>query len=436
MLISGGTVVDIEGTPAVRDVELRDGAVAEPSGACADVLSAQRCLVLPGLVNAHDHLRSLLPFTRRADTSSLADLIESAQRASVVASAADYGALTALASARLLLSGVVSAVDHVYPLHGDGMVQATVAGHAHVGLPAQVAYGLLTAGPAEIVEGIDKQLARAVSAADAVLPADRLYLAPVSLRQTSVAGYRAAVAAADRTGLRLYTHIAETTDEVQRCLAEHGRRPVELLHDIGFLRPGTVLVHCVHLSEHEIELLAQNSVAVAYCPSNHLKLAKGFAPVLALRAAGVRVCLGVDGMTDLFAEMRQAAYAQGSAAGRPGVLGTEAVLRMATAEGHAALGERTGWLRPGDPADLITVRSDDAMLAPLVDPVHALVNRGSGASVRDVVVAGEAVVRDGRLLRAELADIAERAWQATRGIAERSGKEVPTDWSWQRFSSA
>ncbi|GLY71699.1 S-adenosylhomocysteine deaminase [Amycolatopsis taiwanensis] len=439
LLIRGGSVVsvvtadDTPDTPLPRDLELRDGVITDPSGGATEELDARGCLVFPGLVNGHDHLRSMLPSTRRADTSALADVIEAGQRASVVTTPADYRALTALASARQLLSGTVGVVDHVYPLHRDGMLQAIVDGHADVGLRAHVAYGLLTAGPAEVLSSIDAQLARAVSAADEVLPADRLYLAPVSLRQTSVDGYRAAVAAADRTGLRLYTHVAESTDEVEQCLAEHGKRPIELLHDIGFLRPGTVLVHCVQLSEREIDLLAQNSVAVAYCPSNHLKLAKGVAPVLAMREAGVRVCLGVDGMTDLFAEMRQAVYVQGSAARRPGALDTQAALRMATADGCAALGEKSGWLRPGDPADLITVRMDNAMLAPLTDPAYALVHRGSGAAVRDVVVAGEPVVREGALVRADLGELIEHAWQATRGIAVRSGRQVPSDWSWQRF---
>ncbi|GAA1571799.1 amidohydrolase [Kribbella hippodromi] len=394
---------------------VRDGTVAEANdlNLPAD-LSVAGKVVLPGLVNGHDHLRSLLPFTRRSDTSALADLIEAGRLAGTAATAEDYRALTALASARQVLSGVVSAVDHVYPLHDEAMLRAVVEGHAEAGLRGQIAYGVSTA--------ID--LDRAVAAADDVVPAERLYLAPVSLRQTSVDDYRASVAAAERTGLRLYTHIAETRDEVERCQAETGLRPIEFLHSIGFLRPGTVLVHCVQVNDAEIELLAQNSVSVVYCPSNHLKLAKGFAPVLAMRDAGVRVCLGIDGMTDLFTEMRQAVYAQGSAAARPGALTTESAWRMGTTDGSAAIGD-------GDPG-LITVAADDVRLAPLVDPVHALVHRGSGPQVRDVLVDGELVVRDGELVKADLAELTERAWKATRGIAERTGKEVRSDWNWQQ----
>jgi cytosine/adenosine deaminase-related metal-dependent hydrolase len=440
MRIAGGTVVTGYAGPERRDIAIAGGVLtAPPAGGAelpavppaggADVRDATGRLVLPGLVNAHDHLRSMLPVTGRGDTSALADVIAAGQSASAVATAAEYRALTALAAARMVLSGVTTAVDHVYPLHRPGMLAAVAAGHADVGLRAHLAYGLMTEGPAELVGDLDRQLAAAVDAAGNEVPAERLYLAPVSLRQTSLDGYRAAVATADRTGLRLYTHIAESTDEVERCRAEHGVRPVELLHRIGFLRPGTVLVHCVYLSEHEIELLAANSVAVAYCPSNHLKLAKGFAPVVAMRAAGVRVCLGIDGMTDLFTEMRQAVYAQGSAAGRPGALPSTAAFRMATGEGAAALGQPGGALRAGEPADLITLRTD-VSLQPLADPVQACVHRAHGRDVVDVVIAGEPVVRDGRLVRADAAELARRAWEVTRDLARRTGREVADDWRW------
>lgn len=442
--IVGGTVVTGYGEPRQRDITIVDGRIARsadqaavdrPDG--ADVLQAVGKLVLPGLVNAHDHLRSMLPVTRRGDTSGLAEMIRTSQLASALATPADYRALTAIAAARAVASGITTAVDHVYPLHRPGLLAAVVAGHADVGLRAHIGYGLLTEGPSELVGALDDQVAAAIAAADTELPAHRLYLAPVSLRQTSLEGYRAAVAAADRTGLRLYTHIAESTDEVEQCVARHGMRPVELLHHIGFLRPGTVIVHCVHLTDHEIELIAANSVAVAYCPSNHLRLAKGFAPVVAMRAAGVRVCLGVDGMDDMFTEMRQAVYAQGSAVGRTGALPSLDALAMATGEGATAIGEEAtghapaGRLHAGERADLITVRTDFPSWQPLADPVQAFVHRGHGRDVADVLVDGEFVVRDGRLQGADLAELAERAWATTRDLARRSGREVDADWWWR-----
>ncbi|MFI6600023.1 amidohydrolase family protein [Nonomuraea sp. NPDC050536] len=361
-------------------------------------------ITLPGLVNTHDHLRSLLPMTRRADTAGLAEMIKAGQEAGAAATAADYRALTALAAARMALSGVTTVVDHVYPLHDPDMLAAVAAGHADVGIRARLAYGIVRT----------EDVARAEAAAQDI---KNIYLAPVSIRQTGVEGYRAAVQAADRTGLCLYTHVAETADEVRNCAAEHGKRPVELLHDLGFLRPGTVLVHCVYLSEREIELLAETGTAVAYCPTNHLKLAKGFAPITKLRAAGVRVGLGIDGMTDLFTEMRQAVYAQGQAAGRPGALTSEEAFLMATEEGAAAVQADTR-------ADMVTLRPSVAM-RPLVDPLQAVVHRAHGTQVVDVRIDGEFVVRGGRLARADEEELGERAWQVTRDLATRTGRRFP-----------
>ncbi|NUR84611.1 MAG: amidohydrolase family protein, partial [Nonomuraea sp.] len=309
-----------------------------------------------------------------------------------------------LASARMVLSGVTTAVDHVYPIHGPEWLDAVAAAHARIGLRVRLAHGIRNAGE--------------VSRAEAAVSDHKdIYLAPISLRSSGVDGFRAAVQAADRSGQDLYTHVAETAAEVEQCLAEHGKRPVELLHELGFLRPGTVLVHCVYLSDREIDLIAETGTAVAYCPTNHLKLAKGFAPVTKLRARGVTVGLGIDGMTDLFAEMRQAVYAQGQAVGKPGALTSEEAFSMATAEGAAAI-------RADTAGDVVTLQAGVAM-RPLVDPMQAVVHRATGQQVVDVRVDGELVVRGGRLARADEEELGEQAWQAMSGLATRTGRRFP-----------
>jgi cytosine/adenosine deaminase-related metal-dependent hydrolase len=442
--VRGGIPVTADTEPAPGDLQIADGRFIEPTRSPAadsgppggdgmpggdgtagggSVLDAADAILLPGLVNAHDHLRSFLPATRRSETMSLAELVSAGGGASAAAGPADYRALTALAAARNLRSGVTSVIDHVYPLHRAGLLEAVAAGHADVGLRGSIAVGMMTRGDARLCTTPQQAIALLESAADSVLPADRLFLAPVSLRQTDIEAYRLAARFADRTGVRLYTHISESADEVQQCLAEHGVRPVRLLADQGFLRPGTVLVHCVHLDDADIELLAGSGAHVVYCPTNHLRLAKGFAPVTALRGAGVNVCLGIDGMDDLFVEMRQAVYAQGQAAGRPGVLGTAEALSMATTAGAAALGVPgvTGRFSPGDAADLVVLRSTGVHLQPLADPRYAAVTRAHGADVTDVLVGGRPVLRDGRLTQADERELVHRARAVTGRLAGTVG---------------
>ena len=427
-MVSGWAVDGGTADPAFSTARIVDGRVRlEPAVAPA---GPPRSLLVPGLTNLHEHLRAMMPTGRRSEGAPLREVITASARAQEVATASDYEVLTALGSARQVRSGVTSVIDHVYPLHRPELLAAAVRGHQKVGLRASVALGIMTHGHEPICTTVDDVVALAARSADELLPQEQLFLAPVSLRQTSVAAYTDAVKAAGREGLRLYTHIAETTEEVDQCVTEHGVRPVELLHRIGFLRPGTILVHCLHLTDAEIELIASTGTQVAYCPTNHLKLAKGFAPVVELLEAGVLVGLGVDGMESLQHEMRQAIYAQGQAQGNTAALGSTATFAMATDRGAQALAVPgvTGTL--ADAPDLVRLDTSRSAIQPLVDPVWSIVNRTGPQDVTDVVVDGTTVVRDRTLVTTDEDALVEEAAVTTRRLAERAGSFVPADWKY------
>jgi len=424
--LRGWTVDSPSAEPVYATADLVDGRVRlEPAKPPA---GPPRSLLIPGLTNLHEHLRSMMPTGRRSEGAPLREVITAAARAQEVATAADYEALTALGSARQVRGGVTSVIDHVYPLHRPELLAGAVRGHQRVGLRASVALGIMTDGHEPICTTVEDVVALAARSADELLPREQLFLAPVSLRQTAVAAYSAAVAAADCEGLRLYTHIAETQDEVDRCVAEHGMRPVELLHSLGFLRPGTILVHCLHLTDKEIELIATTGTRVAYCPTNHLKLAKGFAPVVELLEAGVLVGLGVDGMESLLHEMRQAVYAQGQAQWDTAALSSSATFAMATEQGAQALGViGVGGNLAGAP-DLVRLDTSRSATQPLVDPVWTIVNRTAPQDVTDVVIDGTTVVLDRTLVIADENALVDEAAHVTRHLAERAGSFVPADW--------
>ncbi|WP_147918855.1 amidohydrolase family protein [Ruania zhangjianzhongii] len=413
----------VEPFPATAQVQSGAGvSVRAADGASATL--AHGAALLPGLVNMHDHLRAFLPTGRASEGVPLTTAITSSSAAQAVAEPEDYRTLTAIAAARQALAGVTSVVDHVYPLHRPGLLEAVVAGHREVGIRGYVALGIMTRGQPDLCTSVAEIANLAERAADQLLPKERLYLAPVSLRQNEPGDYAEAAAAADRLGLRLYTHIAETPAEVEACLAQHGLRPLELLHRAGFLRPGTVVVHGVQLTDTEIELVAATGTIVAYCPTNHLRFAKGVAPVVELLSAGATVTLGIDGMESLFHEMRQAAYAQGQAAGDPGALGSAAAFEMATAAGAQALRLPTGF----DGGDLVRLDLTAPQFQPLVDPVWSVVHRAGLGDVTDVVVGGRSIVRDGELVLADRFALAEKAAATIRRLAERAGSSVPDVW--------
>lgn len=374
----------------------------------------------PGLVNMHDHLRAFLPTGRAGENAPLAEVVTRAAAAQAVAGPEEYHALTALAAARQVLAGTTTVVDHVYPLRTEGVLEAVVEAHEVVGVRGVVAVGVLTRCPAELRTTVDDALAL-VAGLTPGRRASGLSLAPVSLRQNSVDDFREAAVAAAEAGLGLYTHIAENEAEVEQCVAEHGRRPVELLADCGFLGERTVLVHAICLSDTEIRLLADSGTTAVYCPTNHARLAKPVARVPELLTAGVPVVLGVDGAESIWHEMRQAIAVQAQRWGRPGVLSTDAALAMATTTARECL-QRNGTATGSPVGDEVVVDLTGPGVQPLADLDWTLVHRVVPADVRDVTVAGRQVVADGRLLTADVHHLARAARESTDRIAQRSGR--------------
>jgi len=206
-------------------------------------------------------------------------------------------------------------------------------------------------------------------------------------------------------GLRLHCHVHETTAEIAGSLETHGERPLARLERLGVLGPGFIAVHCVHLDANDIAMLAGHRVHVAHCPASNLKLASGFAPTAALRAAGVNVGLGTDSAAsnnrlDLFGELRLAALLAKGATGDATVWDATEALRAATLGGAEALGlaDEIGSLESGKSADLLAVDLSHPSLQPVFDPCSHLVHVAGREQVREVWVAGQRRVRQGQLV--------------------------------------
>jgi cytosine/adenosine deaminase-related metal-dependent hydrolase len=212
-------------------------------------------------------------------------------------------------------------------------------------------------------------------------------------------------------GLKLHTHLAETAEEEAYCRERYDCRPVEYLERLGWLGGDVWCAHCVHLDDADVARFAETGTGVAHCPSSNLRLGAGIARVRRLLDARVRVGLGVDGSAsnergDLALEMKQALLL---ARGRDGpqALTTREALRLGTRGGAAVLGRpNLGSLEPGRSADVAVWRTDGLHFAGADDPVAALV-LGAPQRVDRLLVRGEEVVRDGRLVRADEAEIAQ-----------------------------
>ena len=231
--------------------------------------------------------------------------------------------------------------------------------------------------------------------------------------------------AAERHGLLLMTHVAETQDEVRIVRERYGATPVGHLDRLGVLTPRTIGAHCVHVTDEDIAVLAARGVTVSHNPQSNMKISSGVAPWRGCCAKGVTVTVATDGPCsnndlDMWEELRTAAFLQKSATGDPCALPAREALRLATANGARAMeaaprGE-LGVLREGALADLIVVDLEKPHLQPVNDAVANLVYCGKASDVETVMVGGRIVVENRRIPGVDLPDLYARAAEAVARI--------------------
>jgi cytosine/adenosine deaminase-related metal-dependent hydrolase len=242
----------------------------------------------------------------------------------------------------------------------------------------------------------------------------RVGLAPCSPFSVSTGLMRDAALLARDKGVMLHTHLAENDEDIAYSLAQFGCRPGQYAEDLGWTGDHVWHAHCVKLDGAEIDLFARSGTGVAHCPCSNCRLGSGIAPVRAMRDAGVKVALGVDGSASndaghLLAEARMAMLLQRVKNGADAMSARE-TLEIATRGGAAVLGRlpELGSIEAGKRADLAVWDVSGLEAAGAWDPVAALVLCGPFA-VRDLLVEGRPVVRGGTLTGVELGTVVERA---------------------------
>ncbi len=208
---------------------------------------------------------------------------------------------------------------------------------------------------------------------------------------------------ADKHGVMVYTHVAETLDEIETIRKNYGKTPVEYLRDQGVFDRRSVAVHCVHLTGGDMDIMASKGVTVAHNPQSNMKLASGIAPVKQMLEKGLTVGLGTDGPSsnndlDMWEEMRSASLLQKVANADPLTLPAYDMLEMATLRGARTLHmeDKIGSLAEGKLADVILVDMRKPHLQPLHNVVSTLAYSAKASDVALTIVNGRIVAREGR----------------------------------------
>ncbi len=268
-------------------------------------------------------------------------------------------------------------------------------------------------------------------------PAVTIGTAPHSVRAVPIAELKAiADLARVQDRMPLHIHVSEQVAENEACCAEYGETPVNLLHNNGILSPRTTLIHAIHLTEQEFTAVSATGATICSCPSTERNLGDGIFPADRAAAYGIPVAFGTDSQAqiDILEDARMLEYhlrlrdqqrgildsIHGSRVEVPTIYRAEDPIadylyRSASRNGYASLGLKGGSLRAGEPADFFTIDLDDLSILG-VDPrslaSQAVFALAKGA-IRDVVVAGHTVLKDGQhadqeVIRSRFKDVQKR----------------------------
>lgn len=449
-------------------VAVRDGRIAEVGDAQAlrerwpqaRVVSLPDCLLMPGLVNAHQHGRGLSQIQLGYRDDFLESWIAGRRARGVL----DGFAVTRLAAARMLANGVTTTVHANYS-YGSGdyerEVRQQLRAYDSVGIRATLCVGAMDRGsivypPHEacFMAGLDEELrawlskpASAAYAGDAAAtlglmqrllsdfashPRLRLCYGPAGPQWVSDELWRALARDADAKGLGLHLHALESPAQRAATAELYPDGVFHHLERLGAMTPRTVIAHGVWADEKDMEVLARTGATVVRNPGCNIRLRNGIAPLARYLKHGVRVAIGTDNCAldddeDLLSELRLAGLlAREPDWNGPPPPAVDDLLAMATVNGAVAaqFAGEIGLLEPGKRADLAAF-SLKPTRAPYLDTdmplVDAFLARGRGADARLTMVEGKILYQDGRFTDTDLAEVEARAAEAAHAA------RLPTD---------
>lgn len=403
IVVEGGTIAEL--VPA-------GGAPSQPAD---EMFDAAGHVVLPGLINTHHHFYQTLTRAHPAAIDrELFPWLKALYPLWARLTPDDLRLAVRVALTELLLSGCTTAADHHYlfPRGLENAVDIAVEEAGALGIRMTVSRGSMNLSqkdgglpPDEVVQDEETILAdseRVLSLFHDSRPGSmvQIALAPCSPFSVTPSLMARSAELAARFDAPLHTHLAETQDEEAYCLEVYGKRPLDLLEEVGWMRPKTWLAHGIHFSCEECERLGRAGVGICHCPTSNGVLASGFCRTRELEAAGAALGLGVDGSasndgSNLMEELRHALLVNRLHYKSAGAVTARDVIRWASEGSARCLGRSDiGRIAPGMQADLALYRLDELRFSGAHDPVAALVLCGANRADR-VMVAGRWRVIEG-----------------------------------------
>ncbi|MEM3390491.1 MAG: amidohydrolase [Thermoproteota archaeon] len=399
--IEGGKIIDIGKTQDLEETYKAD-----------EVIDASNNVVMPGLINSHVHFTSVL-IRGIEDDLSLEQWIGSDwTRQTQMLSKEEHAAAFKLVLVEMIKAGITC--YNQSPTSAKMLREAYESGLR----------GFLALGEIRDLRGVLQSIRENYS--------DRLKLGlgpwwvPMIPRETLLETKEVA----EKHNLKIHMHVAESKWEIQEVKRRYGcDGTIEYLDQLGLLSPRLIAAHCVQVSPREIDLMQRREVGVVHCPVSNAKLGDGIAPLTDFLKANIVVGLGSDGPStnnciDMFQEMKFACLLQRAIRSDPTVVKAKDVLKMATINGAKLIGmdNEIGSIEIGKKADIIIVDFQKPHLYPKTDIISHLVYSAKASDVDTVIVNGNVVMRNRRVLIMDEAQVLRKAQEIYEGLQLDKGK--------------
>jgi 5-methylthioadenosine/S-adenosylhomocysteine deaminase len=403
------------------EIGLADRLVQRPAD---QVIDLGRRLLMPGLVNAHTHSPMTL-FRGQAEGRSLFTLegwyntirvLEEVMTPEMIPPA------VAVSCAEMIRTGTTCFADQYFWM--DQIVPVV----RQSGLRAALAYGIVELGDSAA-------RARELAAATTFLedlqgdPRLRGWVGPHAFFvDNSEAAMAQELDLCRRFQTGFHVHLGTSGEEERYCREHFGHSAAAQLESMGVLARPVLAAHCITLPVEDLPRLARHPFTAVFAPSSAMRNAAGLPPLTAMHAAGLNTALGTDNVAnnnsyDMFKEMALAGKVLSLSERRPGALPTRKILEMATLGGARALGleDEIGSLEAGKRADLIALDLDEVGWSPASGQhvYAALVYAVTGQHVRDVMVEGEWLYRNGAWTTLDYAQARQDLDAAHAGLLRR-----------------
>ena len=411
------------------------------------VLDLTDHIILPGLINTHHHFNQTL--TRALPGSQDANLFNWLTYLYPIwarMTPDDIFTSTQTALTELAMSGCTTASDHLYLFPNGSKLDDQIEAAAQIGMRLHASRGSMSLGqsqgglpPDSVVdteENILKDSERLILRYHDPNPGSKLKIVLAPCSPFSVTGelMRESAGLARRYGVRLHTHLAETEDEDDFCLAKFGHKPVAYMQSLDWVGDDVWFAHSVWVNDDEMNVYAHHGCGVAHCPSSNMRLASGIAPIMTMLGKGIKVGLGVDGSASndgshMLNEVRQAMLlsrlnsgikgASRSAPDAPALMTARQALSIATRGGAAVLGRKDiGSLEVGKCTDFFAINLNRLDYAGALDDPLAAVVFCAPVKADYTVVGGKLIVEKGEFLALELSKQVEKHNAAARRLLE------------------